>query len=75
MAAYGAPYVFAAFLKVVQDVLSFLQPQLLRWLLLYISDYQRARALELQPPSAFKGFAIAGTMVNSMPIRRYKIRC
>ena len=41
--AYGAPYAFAAFLKIIQDCLAFLQPQLLRWLLYYVSTYQAAR--------------------------------
>ena len=40
--SYGGPYAVAACLKVVQDCLNFLQPQLLRWLLAYISEYQRA---------------------------------
>ncbi|KAL1745932.1 P-loop containing nucleoside triphosphate hydrolase protein [Schizophyllum fasciatum] len=40
--SYGGPYAAAACMKVVQDCLNFLQPQLLRWLLAYISEYQRA---------------------------------
>lgn len=61
--AYGGPYAVAAFLKVVQDGLAFLQPQLLRWFLAYISRYQEAR---FQPdeirPTKFEGFAITIAM-------------
>ncbi|KAJ2933863.1 hypothetical protein H1R20_g3220, partial [Candolleomyces eurysporus] len=63
--AYGGPYAFAALLKVLQDCLAFLQPQLLRWFLSYISRYQEARfAPEDDPsrPPKFEGFAIAVIM-------------
>ena len=64
-AAYGGPYAFAAGLKLIQDCLAFLQPQLLRWLLSYISAYQSARPDGIEQngaPSPFEGFAIAITM-------------
>lgn len=48
-----------AFLKIIQDSLSFLQPQLLRLLLSYITDYQRARDEGVKGPSSFQGFALA----------------
>ena len=63
--AYGGPYAYAAYLKVLQDCLAFLQPQLLRWFLAYISKYQDARfAPEDDPsrPTKFEGFAIAVIM-------------
>lgn len=41
--AYGGTYAAAAMLKIVSDLLSYLQPQLLRWLLSYIAAYQSAR--------------------------------
>jgi ATP-binding cassette subfamily C (CFTR/MRP) protein 1 len=55
--AYGGPYAIAAGLNVVQDLLTFLQPQLLRWLLSYISNYQDTQSEER--PSKLQGFAIA----------------
>ena len=58
-AAYGGPYAFAAFLKVLQDCLAFLQPQLLRWLLFYISTYQSSRLNFSKSPSPLEGFSIA----------------
>ncbi|KAK7061124.1 hypothetical protein VNI00_000860 [Paramarasmius palmivorus] len=63
--AYGGPYAFAALLKFIQDALAFLQPQLLRWLLAYISTYQSARlwSSDLQKPSPMEGFAIAALML------------
>ncbi|KIP05505.1 hypothetical protein PHLGIDRAFT_128871 [Phlebiopsis gigantea 11061_1 CR5-6] len=64
-ASYGGPYAFAAFLKLLQDCLAFLQPQLLRWLLAYISNYQTARpdgVAQRGAPSSTEGFAIALAM-------------
>ena len=63
--AYGGPYAFAAFLKLIQDCLAFLQPQLLRLLLAYISEYQSARASGGERPSEFEGFAIAVVMFTA----------
>ncbi|KAF9525987.1 multidrug resistance-associated ABC transporter [Crepidotus variabilis] len=60
--AYGGPYAAAAILKVLQDVLAFAQPQLLRWLLSYISLYQEARFSPDVRPSQVEGFMIAGLM-------------
>ncbi|KAF9556671.1 metal resistance protein YCF1 [Agrocybe pediades] len=57
--AYGGPYASAAGLKVVQDLLAFLQPQLLRMLLAYISYYESTRLLPGKRPSNLEGFAIA----------------
>ena len=46
--------------------MAFLQPQLLRWLLSYVSTYQSTRENEKyggpEPPSAMQGFMIAGIM-------------
>jgi ATP-binding cassette subfamily C (CFTR/MRP) protein 1 len=64
IAAYGGPYFLAAVLKLAQDALAFLQPQLLRLLLLYISTYQRARNEGDATPKKFEGFAIALVMVS-----------
>ncbi|KAI0731222.1 metal resistance protein YCF1 [Earliella scabrosa] len=63
--AYGGPYVFALGLKIVQDSLAFLQPQLLRWLLSYISSYQKARFSGDESPSPVEGFAIAAIMFGA----------
>ncbi|THU99163.1 multidrug resistance-associated ABC transporter [Dendrothele bispora CBS 962.96] len=63
--AYGAPYGFAAILKFTQDMLAFLQPQLLRWILSYISMYQSARLWGADAPGKphpLEGFCIAFIM-------------
>jgi hypothetical protein len=57
--AYGGPYAIAAGLKILQDLLAFLQPQLLRWLLSYISWYQGTRYQPDERPNGLQGFAIA----------------
>lgn len=64
-AAYGGPYALAGALKLTQDCLAFLQPQLLRWLLAYIADYQAARPdgiAQQGAPSPIQGFAITVIM-------------
>jgi ATP-binding cassette, subfamily C (CFTR/MRP), member 1 len=67
--AYGWPYFLAACLKITQDCLAFLQPQLLRWLLAYISAYQSAQDGinfgGLPGPSPLQGFAIAALMFSA----------
>jgi ATP-binding cassette subfamily C (CFTR/MRP) protein 1 len=57
--AYGAKYAVAAVIKMVRDVLSFAEPQLLRLLLAFIASYQ---AQEGEGKSAFVGWVIAGGM-------------
>ncbi|KAI0725334.1 metal resistance protein YCF1 [Fomitopsis betulina] len=78
--AYGGPYAFAAFLKLIQDCLAFLQPQLLRLLLAYISEHQSARAAGRDRPSALEGFAIAvimfiASVVQTIILHQYFQRC
>jgi ATP-binding cassette subfamily C (CFTR/MRP) protein 1 len=61
--AYGRPFVFALFLKLVQDCLSFAQPQFLRRLLSFITDYQEAReGLLGERPTPLIGFSYAFLM-------------
>ncbi|KAJ1307098.1 hypothetical protein OPQ81_001216 [Rhizoctonia solani] len=55
--AYGGPYAIAALIKIVRDVLSFAEPQLLRFLLAFIAQYQAGKT-----NSAFIGWAIAAAM-------------
>ncbi|KAI6044047.1 P-loop containing nucleoside triphosphate hydrolase protein [Pisolithus marmoratus] len=62
-AAYGGPYMLAGCLKIVHDSLILVQPQLLRWLLLFITNYQSAKGRTfIGGPSLFEGFAVALTM-------------
>ncbi len=67
--AYGGPYMFALGLKLAQDALAFLQPQLLRWLLAYISTYQTSKASDGTPPTVFEGFAVAALMFGASLIQ------
>ena len=64
-ASYGGPFAFAACLKLLQDSLAFLQPQLLRLFLSFISSYQSARLSGISDhlaPSAVEGISIATIM-------------
>ena len=63
--SYGGPYAYALGLKLIQDALAFLQPQLLRWLLAYISSYQSSRYSDADRPTAVEGFAIAVIMFGA----------
>ena len=61
--AYGRPFAFALCIKIAQDCLSFLQPQLLRRLLSFITDYQDAReGLLNERPTPLVGFSFAFLM-------------
>lgn len=61
--AYGKPFAFALCLKIVQDCLAFLQPQFLRLLLSFITDYQEAReGLLGERPTPLIGFAYSFLM-------------
>lgn len=73
--AYGLPYLVAGILKAAYDCISFLQPQLLRLLLSYVSSYGTDRPM---PPIA--GFAIAimmfvTTNVGTAMLHQYFDRC
>jgi hypothetical protein len=64
-ASYGGPFTVAAGFKILQDSLSFLQPQLLRLFLSFISAYQSARLNNTNSkhgPSPLEGFSIATAM-------------
>lgn len=54
--AYGKTYAIAGIFKVCQDILAFVQPQLLRKLLSFVNSFEKGSS------SPVKGFAIAGTM-------------
>ncbi|KAK4053428.1 hypothetical protein OIV83_001593 [Microbotryomycetes sp. JL201] len=55
--AYGGPFMTAALFKLLQDVLSFTQPQLLKRLLQFVATYGTAH-----PEPAFHGYIIAVAM-------------
>lgn len=54
--AYGKTYAIAGIFKACQDMLAFVQPQLLRQLLSFVNKFEKGSS------SPVKGFAIAGTM-------------
>jgi ATP-binding cassette subfamily C (CFTR/MRP) protein 1 len=82
-ASYGGPFALAACLKLLQDSLSFLQPQFLRLFLSFISSYQSARLSGISEhlaPSAVEGLSIATLMfstaiVQSIILHQYFQRC
>ncbi|KAI6037805.1 P-loop containing nucleoside triphosphate hydrolase protein [Pisolithus marmoratus] len=80
-ATYGGPYMFAGCLKIIQDSLAFVQPQLLRWFLLFITNYQTAKGWNfIGGPSAFEGFAVAlimfvASMIQTVVLHQYFQLC
>jgi hypothetical protein len=63
--SYGRPYLFAACLKMTQDCLAFVQPQLLRLFLSFITAYQSAKLNGMSDqlaPSPLQGLSIATLM-------------
>jgi len=56
--AYGGPYLLAALFKLIQDMLQFAQPQLLRRLLSFADSYSPGN----QPEPVYRGYMIAGLM-------------
>ncbi|KAG6908349.1 hypothetical protein DXG01_005167 [Tephrocybe rancida] len=61
--SYGKPYAVAAVLKVLHDCLALLQPQLLRWLLSFMSRYQTGHYKDSPDGSeGLQGFVISVLM-------------
>ncbi|KAA1102965.1 hypothetical protein PGT21_001583 [Puccinia graminis f. sp. tritici] len=58
--AYGGPYLLAALFKLIQDVLQFTQPQLLRRLLSFADSFSPGN----QPEPVYRGYMIAGLMFS-----------
>ncbi|KAG9309821.1 P-loop containing nucleoside triphosphate hydrolase protein [Chiua virens] len=75
--AYGRPYLLAAFLKLIQDSLTFVQPALLAALLSYISDYQDDKeAGLLAATTPLLGYSLAilmfvSSMVQTIILHQY----
>jgi ATP-binding cassette, subfamily C (CFTR/MRP), member 1 len=70
--------ILQAGLKVIQDCLAFLQPQLLRLLLSYITSYQRSREEGVKGPSPYEGFAITILMFSAamtQTVILHQVRC
>jgi ABC-type multidrug transport system fused ATPase/permease subunit len=73
--AYGGPYVIAGMMKIVYDLLSFSQPQLLRLLLLFVGSYGTDHPL---PATAGFGVAISMFIVANIAtalLHQYFDRC
>ena len=59
-ASYGRPFVIAAGFKVVQDILAFVQPQLLRMLLAFVQNWEWA------PTEALRGTPLRGFVIAAL---------
>ncbi|GAA6005323.1 hypothetical protein JCM10207_002938 [Rhodosporidiobolus poonsookiae] len=70
VSAYGGPFFTAAIFKLLQDVLSFTQPQLLKRLLLFVATYNSDAA---EP--AFHGYMIATGMFVCAVVQTLLLHC
>lgn len=59
--AFGLPFLTGGIFKGMQDTLAFVQPQLLRLLIVFVNNYSES-VKEGQPLPLTKGFMIAGAM-------------
>ncbi|EJU05282.1 hypothetical protein DACRYDRAFT_74445 [Dacryopinax primogenitus] len=85
--AYGGPMITAAGLKMLQDCLSYAQPQMLRLLLQYVNTWEEARTSAPHPeqgedvkPDPYRGYLIALCMfgvavTQTMCLHQYFQRC
>jgi ATP-binding cassette subfamily C (CFTR/MRP) protein 1 len=69
--AFGAPFGIGALFKVVQDILAFVQPQLLRMLIAFVASYNTGA-----PKPVIQGLAIAALMfltsaVQTLALHQY----
>ncbi|CAG8473230.1 8866_t:CDS:10 [Racocetra persica] len=56
--SFGGPFAFAAFFKAIQDMLNFVQPQLLKQIMIFVSQQDD----DEDKPSALWGYSIAAMM-------------
>lgn len=59
--SFGLPFLIGGLFKCLQDILAFVQPQLLRLLIKYVNDFQQS-VKEGEPIPLTRGFMIAGAM-------------
>lgn len=59
--AFGAPFLLGGVFKALQDLLAFVQPQLLRLLIRFVNDYSQS-VKEGEPLPLTRGLMIAGAM-------------
>jgi len=75
LGSFGRPFLIAAIFKVAQDVLAFVQPQLLRALLAFVGRWEAADGLEARG-TPLRGFALVGllfvtAMLQTMSLHQY----
>eukprot|EP00158_Paraphelidium_tribonemae_P007083 Partr_v1_DN28105_c1_g1_i1_m55327 putative ATP-binding cassette, sub-family C (CFTR MRP), member len=78
--AFGGVFVFAAFFKLGQDILQFIQPVLLGKLIAFIESRNPLGTVPVEPQPAFVGFSLAGFMflaavTQSLLLHQYFHRC
>ncbi|KAI5478725.1 putative ABC metal ion transporter [Pseudohyphozyma bogoriensis] len=70
VSSFGGPFFVAAIFKLSQDCLAFLQPQLLRRLLIFVASYKSAT-----PEPAIHGYAIALAMFVTAITQTLLLHC
>lgn len=69
--AFGAPYAEAALYKIVQDVLNYAQPQLLRYLLAFVDSYKSDNPQPLSTGLGIAGIMFIASVVQTLALHQY----
>ncbi|RPB26840.1 putative ABC metal ion transporter [Terfezia boudieri ATCC MYA-4762] len=69
--AFGGPYIEGALYKVVQDLLNYSQPQLLRYLIAFISSYKTDKPQPVSTGLAIAGVMFIASVVQTVTLHQY----
>ena len=69
--AFGGPYLEGALYKVVQDVLNYSQPQLLRYLITFVASYQTDKPQPVSVGIAIAGIMFVASLVQTITLHQY----
>jgi len=69
--AFGGPYVKGALYKVIQDVLNYSQPQLLRYLIAFVSSYKTDKPQPVSTGLAIAGIMFIASVVQTVTLHQY----
>lgn len=69
--AFGGPYVEGALYKIVQDLLNYTQPQLLRYLIAFVSSYKTDKPQPVSTGLAIAGVMFIASVIQTLALHQY----
>lgn len=69
--AFGWPYVEGALYKVVQDILNYAQPLLLRYLIAFVSSYRTEKPQPLSTGLSIAGIMFIASAIQTLTLHQY----